>query len=44
MILEQNQKFKMFKNQNIEILSIDICANYEPISTKFSENFHLAEK
>jgi len=27
----------MLKNKNIEIASIDICDNYELISTKFSK-------
>jgi len=30
-------KLKIMKNENVEILSIDICGNYELISTKFSE-------
>jgi len=41
---EQATKKNCWKKQNIEISSIDSCANYEPISTKFSENFNLAEE
>jgi len=36
---------EIFENfENIEISSIDICANYKPLSTKFSIFFDLAEK
>jgi len=32
---------KIFENKNKEILSIDICGNYEPISTKIFRNCFL---
>jgi len=35
-------KLKILKNKNIEISSVDICDNYELISTKFSENVLLS--
>jgi len=33
-------KLPFFEKLEIEISSIDICGNYKPISTTFSENFH----
>jgi len=37
-------RIENLENQNIEISLIDFCANYQPISTKFSEIFYLAEE
>jgi len=35
-------KLKFVKNKNIEISSIDICDNYELLSTKLSKNSLLS--